>query len=163
MYQTDEVMMASIMDSAVQNITNALKDTGLWNDTFLLFTADKVDRLELIPNLEIIGLSVAENTATLKVKYIVFNSVAFSNSRFPIIDFMQWLIYKYSILGGVRAAAFVTGGYVPEDRKGKTLDGYIHICDWYTTFAVMVGVDLTKLPPLTNETIPGYDGYNVMQ
>ena len=62
----------------------------------------------------------------------------------------------------MRATAFVTGGYVPDERKGKTLDGYIHVSDWYKTFAVMVGVDLDKLPPLTNETIPGYDGFDVM-
>ncbi len=37
--------------------------------------------------------------------------------------------------GGVRANALVTGGYLPQNRRGKSMDGYIHICDWYQTFA----------------------------
>merc|ERR1719242_189649 len=32
--------MASVMDDAVRNITNALKENGLWDDTILLFTSD---------------------------------------------------------------------------------------------------------------------------
>ena len=35
------------------------------------------------------------------------------------------------------------------------------ICDWYATFAEMVGVDLSTLPPLTNESIPDFDSVNV--
>jgi hypothetical protein len=50
------------------------------------------------------------------------------------------------------------GGYlakVAPQRIGTKLDGFIHICDYYTTFAAIAGVDptdtraaLAKLPPV---------------
>lgn len=42
MYANRRMMnaMASVMDDAVKNITDALMDSGLWNDTILLFTSD---------------------------------------------------------------------------------------------------------------------------
>jgi len=43
--------------------------------------------------------------------------------------------------GGIRAAAFITGGYLPDNRIGKIETGMMHIADWYTTFCEMIGVD----------------------
>ena len=43
--------------------------------------------------------------------------------------------------GGVRSLAFVSGGLLPSNRRGKTTGGFIHIADWYTTFSVLAGVD----------------------
>jgi len=42
--------------------------------------------------------------------------------------------------GGIRAAAFVSGGFVPESMRGKTLGGIVHIADWYATFSHLAGV-----------------------
>ena len=57
--------------------------------------------------------------------------------------------------GGVRVNAFASGGYLPEDRRGKMTEGYIHIADWYATFCALAGVDPTdtaaakaNLPPI---------------
>ena len=50
----------------------------------------------------------------------------------------------YSFEGGVRGTAFVSGGYLPEARRGQTLDGatqLLHIADWYSTFCYLAGVD----------------------
>lgn len=54
--------------------------------------------------------------------------------------------------------AFVTGGFLPANVRGTTLAGassYIHLADWYATFAAIVGADPTdaaaaaaKLPPI---------------
>ena len=56
--------------------------------------------------------------------------------------------------GGVRVNAFVSGGYLPMNMRGKKTDGYIHIADWYATFCSLAGVDSedeaaaqAKLPP----------------
>lgn len=46
--------------------------------------------------------------------------------------------------GGVRAAAFVSGGLV-EARKGTKEDGVIHIADWYTTLTSLAGLDKTDV------------------
>ena len=43
--------------------------------------------------------------------------------------------------GGVRAVAFASGGFLPEEIQGKTTEGFIHIADWYTTFCKLAGVD----------------------
>ena len=43
--------------------------------------------------------------------------------------------------GGVRALAFANGGFLPENMRGKSTDGFIHIADWYTTFSKLAGVD----------------------
>ena len=57
--------------------------------------------------------------------------------------------------GGVRTIALVSGGFLPKQLWGKTADGYIHICDWYSTFSHLAGVDPTDavaekfhLPPI---------------
>ena len=57
--------------------------------------------------------------------------------------------------GGVRANAFVSGGYLPQQMRGKKTEGYIHIADWYATFCALAGVDPTderaakaNLPPI---------------
>mmetsp|Transcript_21502 Transcript_21502/g.40453 ORF Transcript_21502/g.40453 Transcript_21502/m.40453 type:complete len:238 (-) Transcript_21502:4-717(-) len=46
---------------------------------------------------------------------------------------------KYSDLeGGIRTAAFVSGGYL--GRKGERTNEIIHIADWYATIANLAGV-----------------------
>jgi len=45
--------------------------------------------------------------------------------------------------GGVRVASFIAGGYLPNEMRGRTLSGLMHICDWWATFAALAGVDVT--------------------
>eukprot|EP01084_Bolivina_argentea_P119808 212399_1 len=121
--------MASVMDSAVKNLTQILKSTGLWDNTLLVFTADN-------------GGPSGVDTK--------------SGNNWPLRG------GKHSDFeGGTRANAFVTGGFLPKERRGKSTDGYIHICDWYETFAHLVGVDTSKLPPLTTLPIPALDSLNI--
>ena len=49
--------------------------------------------------------------------------------------------------GGVRALAFASGGLLPENMKGKSTDGFIHIADWYVTFCQLAGVDPSDSGP----------------
>jgi arylsulfatase B len=52
--------------------------------------------------------------------------------------------------GGVRVAAFASGGLIPLTMRGKTLgepQHAIHVCDWYHTFASLAGVDYLDAPP----------------
>ena len=43
--------------------------------------------------------------------------------------------------GGVRALAFVNGGLLPDEMRGKDISGFIHVADWYPTFCKLAGVD----------------------
>jgi arylsulfatase I/J len=53
--------------------------------------------------------------------------------------------------GGVRATAFVAGGYLPQG--GRVVEEIIHIADWYVTLPALAGVDAvseedSNLPPV---------------
>ena len=51
---------------------------------------------------------------------------------------------KYSWLeGGIRTTAWVTGGVLPPAMRGKNLSSAhpIAVCDWYSTFLALAGVD----------------------
>jgi len=57
--------------------------------------------------------------------------------------------------GGVRVAAFVSGGFLPPAVRGSRHDGIVHGSDWYTTFCKLAGTDATDewakvsgLPPV---------------
>ena len=59
--------------------------------------------------------------------------------------------------GGVRVAAFVSGGYLPSKMRGKSTDALMHISDWYATFCFLAGVEATderaeaaELPAVTS-------------
>jgi arylsulfatase A-like enzyme len=41
--------------------------------------------------------------------------------------------------GGIRAAAFVSGGLLPPKMRGTNITALIHICDWWVTFAKLGG------------------------
>ena len=42
--------------------------------------------------------------------------------------------------GGVRVPAFVAGGALPVAARGKMINGYIHIADWFATLSEVAGV-----------------------
>lgn len=49
--------------------------------------------------------------------------------------------------GGVRSLAFVNGGYLPQEMKGKNVDAFIHAADWYPTFCKLAGVSADDSGP----------------
>ena len=62
--------------------------------------------------------------------------------------------------GGVRVAAFVSGGALPPAVRGTRLQGMVHGCDWYATFAALAGEDPTdKLA--ASSGLPPIDSLNI--
>lgn len=59
--------------------------------------------------------------------------------------------------GGLRQSAFVSGGFLPSEMRGKTTDALMHICDWYATFSRLAGVDPNDVPA----GVPASDGLNM--
>merc|ERR1712190_386592 len=59
--------------------------------------------------------------------------------------------------GGTRVAAFLSGGIVPKNLRGKSSGTFVHVADWYATFASLVGVS----PRDTARTKHDIDGINV--
>eukprot|EP00912_Choanoflagellata_sp_UC4_P001011 UC4_evm3s622 len=78
--------------------------------------------------------------------------------------------------GGLRVAAFVSGGLIPESLRGTSSDILFHIVDWYPTICFLAGVDPSDDSPIAplnpdpnshkdiyngNESWPGIDGVNI--
>mmetsp|Transcript_526 Transcript_526/g.1233 ORF Transcript_526/g.1233 Transcript_526/m.1233 type:complete len:602 (-) Transcript_526:288-2093(-) len=47
--------------------------------------------------------------------------------------------------GGIRANAFVTGGFLPEHRRGVKEEGFMTTADWYATYAGLAGTSAEDL------------------
>eukprot|EP01084_Bolivina_argentea_P085296 154155_1 len=43
--------------------------------------------------------------------------------------------------GGILSTAFVSGGVLPEERRGERESGLMHVCDWWATFCEIIDVD----------------------
>jgi len=62
--------------------------------------------------------------------------------------------------GGVRTVSFVSGGYLPEPRRGQKEKGLMHLADWYSTFCGFAGVEATDSVAIANG-LPDVDGVDL--
>ncbi|CAE7569458.1 Arsj [Symbiodinium sp. CCMP2592] len=100
--------MTKYMDDTIKNLTTALKDKGMWENTLVVFTTDN-------------GGPIYEPG---------------SSNNYPLRG------GKYSDFeGGVRTTTFMSGGYIPKERRGKVHKGVVSLADWYTMFSELAGVD----------------------
>lgn len=68
---------------------------------------------------------------------------------------------KYSNFeGGVRVAAFVSGGFIPGKLRGSCNEGLLHIADWYATLCRLVGLDPRDLRA-ASAALPPIDSLDV--
>ena len=116
------VAMVALMDEVVGNLTAALRETGMWNSTLLLWSSD---------NGGAVHLGGGANVWPLRGGY------------------------ENNWEGGVRAAALLSGGFLPAAARGRKLEGFIHEADWYATLCRLAGVNATDtlareagLPPV---------------
>ena len=119
----------ALMDEVVGNITDTLKQRGMWNNTLLLWSSD---------NGGAVHLGGGANVWPLRGGY------------------------ENNWEGGIRAAAFLSGGYLPQNVSGTKLEGFIHEADWYATFCHLAGVDPTDHKAAEAEPpLPPIDSHNV--
>ena len=43
--------------------------------------------------------------------------------------------------GGIRVIGYVTGGVLPDEQRGRSMDALMHISDWFPTLCSLAGVD----------------------
>eukprot|EP01083_Nonionella_stella_P252042 868898_1 len=95
--------MSNFFDTnAVYNVTTTLKQTGMWDNTLLILSADNG------------GPSGTDGSAA--------NNCPLRGGKYSNFE------------GGVRVVNFVSGGLLPEKRRGVSINGMMHIADWYATF-----------------------------
>ncbi len=128
--------MATVSDSVLGNLTDALKARGMWENTLLLHVSDNGGPAGRL-------------------------SSGHSGNNWPLRGGKT-----NNFEGGVRIAAFLSGGFVPADRRGLALDGYIHLADWYPTLSALAGAAPHDLPPApggnaSNMTVPPVDGVDL--
>jgi len=65
--------------------------------------------------------------------------------------------------GGLCATVFVSGGYIPENRRGKTVRHPIHACDWYATTPALAGIDVKEEESIStdDQRVPPVDAVDV--
>eukprot|EP01084_Bolivina_argentea_P042854 78991_1 len=101
--------MANFEDELIGNVTTALKQQKMWDNTLLFISSDNG------------GCSGTDGDGA-------------NNS--PLRG------GKYSnFQGGVNVIAMISGGFLPENRRGETLNGTIHIADIYSTICSIVNID----------------------
>jgi arylsulfatase B len=57
--------------------------------------------------------------------------------------------------GGIRVNAFVSGGFLPEGRRGSVSTALLSVADWYATYAALAGVPVAA-PATTTTTATSY-------
>ena len=54
-----------------------------------------------------------------------------------LLFFFFFLSRPHHVQGGVRVNAFVSGGFVPPNARGRKADGIVHIADWWVALRVV--------------------------
>eukprot|EP00965_Chrysotila_dentata_P163633 5403236-Pleurochrysis_carterae.AAC.1 len=128
--------MVTMTDEIIGHVVEAFKTRGLWRNTLMVFSSDNGGVIDV--NKACYQMDGSD--ALLEAEGFhgtVCPYSASGASNWPLMG------GKFSFFeGGIRVAAFVSGGLIPKAMRGTTISkGIIHIADWYTTFCRLAGVD----------------------
>lgn len=107
--------MVTAMDEAMGNITDALHRTQQWDSTLIVWVSDN-------------GGPDGVGQTGAKAATCAANNFPLRGGKGTAFQ------------GGVRTAGFVAGGLVPPAARGTKYAGYIHVADWFATFATVAGI-----------------------
>jgi len=124
--------MTTFVDSSVGKVVAALKKKGMWENTLLVVSSDNGGPIYAGKSLQLFG----------------------GASNFPLrggktSDFE----------GGIRISSFASGGFIPAVMRGKKINDYIHVADWYATFCALAGVPMYDIVANASR-LPPVDGLN---
>ncbi len=139
--------MVSVVDQSVLNVSDALKNNGLWDNTLFIWTTDNGAPVRWVHFLSL-SLSLSPSLS-------LFLSVSLCFSSFVFRFFLLFPDFRSvggsnaplrgskgnNFEGGVHTPAMISGGLLPSSMFGKTLKGMVHISDFYSTFCKLAGVD----------------------
>eukprot|EP01083_Nonionella_stella_P006764 19580_1 len=113
--------MLGALDDAIKNITEALKEGGLWNDTLFIFSTDN-------------GAPASH-----------FNAQAMSN--YPLRG-QKGQLWEGGIRGPAFIYSPLFELKPNEYKSGYRYKGLMHVSDWYVTFAGLVNASIDRLQDL---------------
>jgi arylsulfatase I/J len=159
--------MVSFLDDQLGNITNTMKNLGMWDNTLMILTSDNggfAKNPAGACNTTSASWRGAGEHTDIGHGTVCDNGEAGANN-YPLRG------GKYSNFeGGIRVNAFASGGYLPTAVRGSKVEGIIHIADWYRTLTQgIAGLDPTDhwaaesgLPPIDSLNVwPMLSGKNV--
>jgi len=150
--------MINFLDDQLKNITDTMKELGMWENTLMVFSSDNGAFVK-DPQGGCNHTDASFPGATEFTDYghgtACFNGEAGGNN-YPLRG------GKYSNFeGGIRVAAFLSGGYIPQAVRGTKSDEMVHIADWYRTFGEgLAGVDVTD-ESAAQSGLPAVDSLNL--
>lgn len=109
--------MVSYMDDVVGNFTMILQRKQMWNHTLFVQSSDNGGPLYSGP---------LDSPAV--------NGGGATNYPLRGAKLSDWE-------GGVRVNAWVSGGFLPHSARGRKVDQFLHLADWYATFCLLAGAD----------------------
>lgn len=159
--------MVSFLDDQLGNLTNTMKNLGMWDNTLMILTSD-IGGFAKNPdgacNTTSASWRGAGEHTDIGHGIVCDNGEAGANN-YPLRG------GKYSNFeGGIRVNAFASGGYLPKAVRGSKVEGIIHIADWYRTLTQgIAGLDPTDhwaaasgLPPIDSLNVwPMLSGKNM--
>eukprot|EP00965_Chrysotila_dentata_P175388 5788812-Pleurochrysis_carterae.AAC.2 len=156
--------MVSYLDDQLANITNTMRALGLWEATLMVLSSDNGGYVKApMGACNTTHSASASPASDLGHGTTCFNGEAGANN-YPLRG------GKYSLWeGGIRVAAFVSGGFLPAAVRGTKLQGMVHIADWYGTLCALARVDARDaraaaagLPPIDSVDVwPMLSGRNL--
>jgi arylsulfatase I/J len=104
--------LITLADQVLEYTVTALRENLMWDSTLLVHLSDNGG--QVVPNA-MDHLPQGSNWPLRGMKRSYFE-------------------------GGVRVPAFVAGGALPITARGKMINGYIHIADWFATLSEVAGM-----------------------
>ena len=96
-------------DQLLGRLVHSLRDAGMWDETLVIHLSDNGGQVNWVEE-EVQG------------------------NNWPLRGMKRSLFE-----GGVRVPAFVGGGALPYPARGRVLDGYVHLADWFATLRDLSG------------------------
>jgi hypothetical protein len=128
--------MVSTVDETAANVSAALKRTGLWAETLLVWSTDNGSPVQVAgSNAPLRGGKGSNWEGGCRVP--AFVTVTLTSPC------KVCYIQSVCILQGRGGSLYIIqGGFLPVGQRGKSYTaGLAHIIDWYKTFALLAGAD----------------------
>merc|ERR1719277_1579302 len=152
--------MVSFLDDQLGNITNTMKNLGMWDSALMILTSDNggfAKSPDGACNTTSASWRGAGEHTDIGHGTVCDNGEAGANN-YPLRG------GKYSNFeGGIRVNAFMSGGFLPKAVQGTKQEEMIHIADWYRTLGEgIAGVDVTDHQAAESDPpLPPIDSLNM--